>query len=176
MLAGELAKEQGSKVINSVVLLAPAGNIADGLIGSNFFSFQFDTEQLPEVVELPSGLRIGRDYFKTAYNLPIYDTAKQYEGPVEIIQGSADEVVPERYRRRFERAYGDKRAELHVLDGYDHEFTQNRQAVAQMVTDFVKTKAEATANGSSSDLMGTINSWWRQAVHWLAQIRTLLGV
>ena len=176
MLAGELAKEQGSKVINSVVLLAPAGNIADGLIGSNFFSFQFDTEQLPEVVELPSGLRIGRDYFKTAYNLPIYDTAKQYEGPVEIIQGSADDVVPERYSRRFERAYGDKRAELHVLDAYDHEFTQNRQAVAQMVTDFVKTKAEATANGSQSDLMGTISSWWQQAVHWLAQIRTLLGV
>ena len=115
MLAGEIAKEQGSSAIQSVVLLAPAGNIADGLIGSNFFSFQFDTEQLPEVVELPSGLRIGREYFRTAYNLPIYDTAKQYTGPVSIIQGTADDVVPERYGRRFERAYGAKQAELHIL-------------------------------------------------------------
>lgn len=172
MLAGEIAKEQGSSAIQSVVLLAPAGNIADGLIGSNFFSFQFDTEQLPEVVELPSGLRIGREYFRTAYNLPIYDTAKQYTGPVSIIQGTADDVVPERYSRRFERAYGDKQAELHILDGYDHEFTQNRQAVAQMVTDFIKAKAEA----KPQDTMSLISAWWQQLVSWFQNIRMALGI
>lgn len=172
MLAGEIAKEQGSNAIQSVVLLAPAGNIADGLIGSNFFSFQFDTEQLPEVVELPSGLRIGREYFRTAYNLPIYDTAKQYTGPVSIIQGTGDDVVPERYSRRFERAYGDKQAELHILDGYDHEFTQNRQAVAQMVTDFIKTKAEP----KPQDTMSLIGAWWQQVVSWFQSIRMALGI
>lgn len=172
MLAGNIAKEQGSQAIKSVVLLAPAGNIADGLIGSNFFSFQFDTEQLPEVVELPSGLRIGREYFRTAYNLPIYDTAKQYTGPVSIIQGAGDDVVPERYSRRFERAYGNKQAELHILDGYDHEFTQNRGAVAQIVTDFIKTKAEE----QPQDTMSLISAWWQQLVSWLLNIRTALGV
>lgn len=97
MLAGELAKEEAEDSIKSVVLLAPAGNIQDGLIGGSFFGIQYNVEELPEVVELPSGLKVGRNYFKTAYDLPIYETAKQYTGPVDIIQGSDDMVVPARY-------------------------------------------------------------------------------
>lgn len=84
MLAGELSQKEGSTAIQSLVLLAPASNIKDGALGSGTFGIQFNVEAMPEYIELPSGLRVGRNYFKTAYNLPIYETAKQYTGPVKL--------------------------------------------------------------------------------------------
>lgn len=163
MLAGELAKEEGQDSIKSVVLLAPAGNIQDGLIGGSFFGIQYNVEELPEVVELPSGLKVGRNYFKTAYNLPIYETAKQYTGPVDIIQGSDDMVVPARYAQRFDKEYA--RSEIHVLQGYDHEFTQNQSLVASMVKDFIVNKTSDSAPVDDADL-----PWWDKIIHWLKLI------
>lgn len=163
MLAGELAKEEAEDSIKSVVLLAPAGNIQDGLIGGSFFGIQYNVEELPEVVELPSGLKVGRNYFKTAYDLPIYETAKQYTGPVDIIQGSDDMVVPARYAQRFDKEYA--RSEIHMLQGYDHEFTQNQSLVASMVKDFIVNKTSDSALVDNATL-----PWWDKIIHWLKSI------
>ncbi|MDY3974045.1 MAG: alpha/beta fold hydrolase [Veillonella caviae] len=163
MLAGELAKEEGQDSIKSVVLLAPAGNIQDGLIGGSFFGIQYNVEELPEVVELPSGLKVGRNYFKTAYDSPIYETAKQYTGPVDIIQGSDDMVAPARYVQRFDKEYA--RSEIHMLQGYDHEFTQNQSLVASMVKDFIVNKTSDSAPVDDADL-----PWWDKIIHWLKSI------
>jgi len=163
MLAGELAKEEGQDSIKSVVLLAPAGNIQDGLIGGSFFGIQYNVEELPEVVELPSGLKVGRNYFKTAYDLPIYETAKQYTGPVDIIQGSDDMVVPARYAQRFDKEYA--RSEIHMLQGYDHEFTQNQSLVANMVKEFIVNKTSDSAPVDDATL-----PWWDKIIHWFKSV------
>lgn len=159
MLAGELAESEGSEAIKSVVLLAPAGNIKDGLIGGSFFGIQFNTDELPDVVELPSGLKVGRQYFQTAYDLPIYETAAEYTGPVDIIQGSEDMVVPPRYSRRFNEVYAN--SELHMMGGYDHEFTQNPALVARMVKDFIAQKTSESNTATTAD-----TTWWGMILAW----------
>lgn len=160
MLAGEIAKSEGNSAIQSIVLLAPAGNIKDGLIGSSFFGLQFNADELPDVVELPSGLKVGHQYFQTAYDLPIYEVAKAYTGPVAIVQGSEDMVVPTRYSRRFDQIY--ETSELHILDGYDHEFTQNPTEVSRLVRDFIVEHTKEQAQPT-----GTIDSWWQRIVSWI---------
>lgn len=87
MLAGELTEQYGNDAVKGLVLLAPAANIVDKTIGGAFFGVQFDTDTMPEYIELPSGLHVGRDYFKTAYSLPLYDTAKPVYGAGDYHSG-----------------------------------------------------------------------------------------
>ncbi|WP_295238766.1 alpha/beta fold hydrolase [Veillonella sp.] len=169
MLAGELSKEEGKTAIQSLVLLAPASNIKDGALGSGIFGIQFNVDTMPEYIELPSGLRVGRNYFKTAYNLPIYETAKQYTGPVKIIHGSQDEMVPTRYSKEFAHMYDN--VELEILDGYDHEFTQNMPAVANFVTKFIINSDVAKGQGVVTNNQST--SWWERLKQWVYEwVRT----
>lgn len=163
MLAGELSKEEGKTAIQSLVLLAPASNIKDGALGSGTFGIQFNIDTMPEYIELPSGLRVGRNYFKTAYNLPIYETAKQYTGPVNIIHGSQDGMVPTRYSKEFANMYDN--VELEILDGYDHEFTQNMPAVADIVTKFIVNSD--VARGQEVVANNQTPSWWERLKQWL---------
>lgn len=166
MLAGELSKEEGKTAIQSLVLLAPASNIKDGALGSGTFGIQFNVDTMPEYIELPSGLRVGRNYFKTAYNLPIYETAKQYTGPVKIIHGSQDEMVPTRYSKEFANVYDN--VELEILDGYDHEFTQNMPVVADLVTKFIVNSDVARGQEVIANDQST--SWWERLKQWLYEL------
>lgn len=142
MLAGELTEQYGNDAVKGLVLLAPAANIVDKTIGGAFFGVQFDTDTMPEYIELPSGLHVGRDYFKTAYSLPLYDTAKLYTGPVTIIQGKEDTVVPPRYAQRFVEIY--KHSTLEIVEGYDHEFSQNMPAIARGIVQSVQQDVNRT--------------------------------
>ena len=63
----------------------------------------------------------GRNYFVTAQTLPIYETALQYTGPVILVHGTADRVVPYTYSERYKNGY--KNAELYLLPGVDHGFS-----------------------------------------------------
>lgn len=169
MLAGELSNEEGKTVIQSLVLLAPASNIKDGALGSGTFGIQFNVDTMPEYIELPSGLRVGRNYFKTAYNLPIYETAKAYTGPVKIIHGSQDEMVPTRYSKDFANVYDN--VELEILDGYDHEFTQNMPVVADLVTKFIVNSDVAKGNNVVANNQEI--SWWERLKQWVYEwVRT----
>ncbi|SUP43317.1 alpha/beta hydrolase [Veillonella criceti] len=163
MLAGELSQKEGSTAIQSLVLLAPASNIKDGVLGSGTFGIQFNVETMPEYIELPSGLRVGRNYFKAAYNLPIYETAKQYTGPVKIIHGTQDEMVPTRYGKQFANIYNN--VELEILEGYDHEFTQNMPAVADKVTKFIVNSHVAKENNVVTN--NQLISWWEILKQWV---------
>lgn len=174
MLAGELTQEYGDDAVKSLVLLAPAGNIVDKTIGGAFFGVQFDTDNMPDYIELPSGLHVGRDYFKTAYTLPLYDTAKLYQGPVTVIQGRNDTVVPYRYAQRFVNIY--KQGNLELLDGYDHEFTQNMPAVARSVAETL----ERNINNSGGEVFNghyylqDFWTWVDKIIDWLEQAKVFL--
>ncbi|WP_251441622.1 alpha/beta hydrolase [Veillonella intestinalis] len=168
MLAGELSREEGKTAIQSLVLLAPASNIKDGALGSGIFGIQFNVDTMPEYIELPSGVRVGRNYFKSAYNLPIYETAKEYTGPVKIIHGSQDEMVPTRYSKEFANMYDN--VELEILDGYDHEFTQNMPAVADIVTKFI-VNSDVVKGRLEDDKALSV---WEQIRSWFYRILSLV--
>lgn len=135
MTAGELTES----ALSAVVLFAPAGVIRDDAIRGLSPSMQFmaDVNPLdpPEYIELHGGLRLGRNYVKTAQTLPIYQTARHYQGPALVIHGTADRIVPYPYGERFHEQWPDSRYEL--LDGFDHGFTQNMYRVADLATDFL---------------------------------------
>lgn len=89
-----------------------------------------------EVTILGGAYTIGRDYILTAQSLPIYETARQYDGPALVIHGKADTVVPYTYGKRF---YDDLRhARLCLLDGEDHMYEGRENRPAGIVAEFLE--------------------------------------
>lgn len=133
MVAGKL---NGS--IRSAALLAPAAVLRDDALRGQVLGAVYDAGNIPETVTVPGrNLHVGRNYFVTAQTLPIYETALQYEGPVILVHGTADRIVPYTYSERYKQGY--KNARLCLLPGVDHSFTdaQSRARAASLVSSFI---------------------------------------
>lgn len=132
MVAGEL----GDSVIKNVVLMAPAAVLRDDAIRGNTQGAQYDPWNLQsDYVELPRGYKLGRKYIESAVNLPIYETAWRYNGPVLVIHGTHDRVVPYTYSERYEQGYKD--CTLKLIPDEDHSFKKNTAEAALLATDWL---------------------------------------
>lgn len=132
MLAGQL----GAENIKALALMAPAAVLRDDAIRGNLFGTSFNSyDNVPEYVEIFGGHKVGRDYIKTSRDLPIYETAANYEGPVYLIHGTNDVIVPYTYSLRYQEIYNGG-AQIELLPGFNHSFTQDIQQVTKFVADF----------------------------------------
>lgn len=130
MTAGELAQD-----IAAVVLMAPAAVLRDDAIRGSTFGKQYNPLDPPEYVELWGGQRLGSKFIKTAFTLPIYETAAKYQGPALILHGNADRVVPYTYGERFHQQWPGSQYVL--LEYFDHGFSQNVYRTTDIVTDWL---------------------------------------
>lgn len=133
MTAGEL----GDKVIKNLVLMAPAAVLRDDALRGNTMGAQYDPWNMTaDYVQLPfGGLKLGRKYIETAVNLPIYETALNYTGPVLIIHGTHDRIVPYTYGERYNQGY--KNSSIKLIPGEDHSFTVNTSEAALYASDWL---------------------------------------
>lgn len=133
MTAGEL----GDKVIRNVVLMAPAAVLRDDALRGNTMGAMYDPWNMTtDYIQLPFGnLKLGRKYIESAVNLPIYETALNYTGPVLIIHGTHDRVVPYTYGERYNQGY--RNSSIKLIPGEDHSFTVNTAEAALYATDWL---------------------------------------
>lgn len=138
MVAGEL----GTEAFRAVALMAPAAVLRDDAIRGNTMGKMYDPLDPPEYVELWGGRKLGREYIKTAFSLPIYETAAKYEGPALIVHGTADRVAPYTYGLRYHQLW--KGSEYVQLDRYDHGFMQNINHATDIVAQYLLRKLKST--------------------------------
>jgi pimeloyl-ACP methyl ester carboxylesterase len=131
MVAGNL----GDKAISRVVLLAPAAVLRDDVIRGSTFGVNYDPLNPPEFVQLLNNRKLGREYIRTTFSLPIYETAEKYQGPACLIHGKSDRLVPFTCSERYHHDW--KGSELHLLDGFDHMFSQNPAQVIGIAVEFL---------------------------------------
>ncbi len=131
MTAGEL----GAAKIKSVVLLAPAAVLRDDAIRGNTMGATYDPFNPGEYVELFRGLKLGAEYIRTAFSMPIYETSAKYKGPALIIHGTGDRVVPYTYGERFHEIW--PKSKLEILDRADHGFSKETDKVASSSSKFL---------------------------------------
>lgn len=131
MTAGEL----GAAKIKSVVLLAPAAVLRDDAIRGNTMGATYDPFNPGEYVELFRGLKLGAEYIRTAFSMPIYETSAKYKGPALIIHGTGDRVVPYTYGERFREIW--PKSKLEILDRADHGFSKEIDKVASSSSKFL---------------------------------------
>ena len=121
--------------VSALVLLAPAAVLKENALNGTVLGVEFDPEQLPDSIGV-FGQEIGRGYLEDAQTLPIWEESKKFTGPVCIINGQEDEIVPVSVGERYHELYPG--SELHVLDGTGHTFSGSTEDVAAIVTEFVK--------------------------------------
>ena len=67
--------------------------------------------------------------------LPFYETAGAYKGPVRIIQGTGDDLVPVSCAKRVQKAI--PQSELVLLPGLNHSYTQNLSEAVDSAAEFL---------------------------------------
>ena len=135
MTAGEL----GAEKISRVVLLAPACVLKDDVRNGCTFGSRYDPKNPPEFVTLPGGNEIGREFIKTAYDLPIFETARKFKGPVSLIHGTGDPIARTDHVLRFDKEYA--HSELHLMEGDDHGLSKTFGDVCGIVAEFMSRDA-----------------------------------
>lgn len=125
-----LTASRHPKNIGALALMYPAFSITAN--AQQQFSSYAD---VPANVDL-FGFNLGRVYFKKLFNMNITKTATKFNGPVLIVHGQQDDIVPIRYPR--EAAHNFKHAQFKVLPEAGHDFAGNdRSQAIQYMDNFV---------------------------------------
>lgn len=137
MTAGEL----GSDEIKCEVLLAAAAVLRDDAIRGTTQGASYDPYNLKgDYVELPprmdgERLKVGKNYIDTAMNLPIYETSENYDGPVMILHGTHDRIVPYTYSERYHEKL--KNSNIRLISDENHTFSNTCDESALLVADWL---------------------------------------
>lgn len=131
MSVGEL----GSKKIKAAVLMCPAAVLRDDCIKGQLMGKHYNPLDPPEVVQVGNKC-IGREFIKTTFRLPIYETAERFHGRACIIHGTGDRTAPYTYGIQYHNIWPG--SEYHELEGYDHGFNPDPQRAVSIAIDFLK--------------------------------------
>ncbi len=133
MLAGRL--ERAGTPPAGLVLLAAASIIQEFARKGRIFTVHCDPANPPE--RLPVfGYDIGREYILSAQCLPIAEESAWYTGPVCVVQGTWDPIVPVSCAEQYHQGY--KHSELHTLLAAGHLFHPRRRRLRRLLLLFLR--------------------------------------
>ncbi|MBR1489653.1 MAG: alpha/beta fold hydrolase [Bacteroidales bacterium] len=137
VVAGMLAGELGAGEVTALVQLAPAAVLKDDALNGVLMGKTYDPANPPEKLRVFFH-SVGKCYFQVAQKLPIYETSAKYDGPVCLIHGTEDSIVPHRYSEQYDAVY--KNSVLHILEGENHILSKRRPEVMSLSVEFLKDK------------------------------------
>ena len=95
------------------------------------------TKDPPEYIRCWGIYKLGREYLVTTQQLDIFGTSATYDGPVLLLHGDRDGIVPMWCSERYLEAYG-ANATLKVVKGENHTITRRRKQVIGETVEFFK--------------------------------------
>lgn len=134
MLAGELADEGHAP--EKLILLAPGAVIKEACQGGHFFGQRFDPKNPPEYIRCFGIYKLGREYLTTTQQLDIYGISARYQGPVCLIHGTKDRIVPLWCSRKYDGIY--RNSQLHLIEGEAHTMHKKQNETCAIICDFLK--------------------------------------
>lgn len=126
MLASKYPKE-----VKSLILLYPAFSITD------YAQVAFKSiNRVPDTLNLV-GFTVGKNYFAKLFNYDLLRSATKYNGPVLIMHGTDDIIVPETYSEKANKKF--KHSKLYIFKHAGHDFKGKYVTRAnRLITDFLK--------------------------------------
>ena len=136
VVAGMTAAELGRERVKSVVLLAPAASLRDDIVRGDFFDVKFDPNKPAKYyLTIFGNHKVGLDYITTLKDLPIYETTAKYTGPVFIMHGKSDTIVP--YTCGILYHHFCPNSQLELVDYADHGFMNDLPGTMKKAADFL---------------------------------------
>ena len=126
MLAAALKHE----FIKGLIPMSPAVMIPQEAREGKLLGFEFDPENIPEVLDA-EGWSLGGNYVRVAQMIHPEEFIAGYGGPVLLVHGDADEDVPVRCSIDAAKQYED--AELVLIKGDSHCFDYHLEEVVEAI-------------------------------------------
>lgn len=133
MTAGILSARGESPA--GLVLIAPGSVIQDACRNGHFFGAEFNPSDPPEYVKCFGMMKLGREYILETQTLDIYGISSAFSGPVRIIHGSKDKIVPVSCSEKYAETYGES-SELIIVEGENHLISRRLRKVRDLSVDF----------------------------------------
>lgn len=125
----------------ALILLAPGAVIKEACQGGHFFGNTFDPNDPPEYITCFHHYKLGRNYLLQTQQLDIYGVATNYQGPVCIIHGTDDGIVPLWCSEKYQAIYAD--AEMHIVEGENHLIIKKLPTVIRLIQEFLRARVGA---------------------------------
>jgi pimeloyl-ACP methyl ester carboxylesterase len=139
MTAGRIATmPTTAKPLYALALIAPATVLKNACQNGKLFDARFDPVNPPEYVKCFGLMKLGREYLLTTQQLDIYGTACAYHGPVLILHGKNDRLVPLWCSQQYLTTYPATTSQLTIIEGENHRISRKTKKVATLVTQFFK--------------------------------------
>ena len=122
--------------VNALVLFYPALCIPDDARRGQMMFARFDPANIPEIIQC-GPMKLGRCYAESVIGMDSIREISSYNGPVLIVHGTADRIVPLRYAEQAAAAY--PHGSLKIIEGGEHMFRgrHDKEAIATL-TDFLR--------------------------------------
>lgn len=133
MLAGMLTQDGTPPA--SLILLAPGAVIKDATQAGHFFGNHYNPTDPPEYIKCFRTYKLGRQYMLTTPHLDIYGVSSHYQGPVCIIHGTRDGIVPLWCSQRYHSIY--RQSNLHLIEGENHLMVSHLRETKAIITQFL---------------------------------------
>ena len=135
VVAGMTAGRLGAEKVACIVQLAAAAVLKDDALHGVLMGKHYDPANPPESLRVFFH-KVGRRYFEVARNLPIYEQSSAYEGPVLLLHGKQDSIVPPSYSERYHEVY--KNSSIKFYDGENHILSKRRDEVVSDTVAFLR--------------------------------------
>ena len=132
MLAGRL--QEAGTAPSALVLMAPASNIKDFAAEGRFFGISCNPLDPPASISI-YGIKVGRKYILSAQALDVFGEASRYTGPVCLLQGDSDKIVPPSCSQEYHENYSN--SELHIINGCGHQFLGHKREADSFFLNFL---------------------------------------
>lgn len=119
----------------AILPISPGWMVPEYAREGRFLGIEFDPKRVPDEFTLGE-LHISGNYVRAAQLLHMEDSIQRYEGPVLIVHGSADEMVPVEYARKAAGLY--KNCTLEEIPGDTHCFDYHLDKVTATVGRFLR--------------------------------------
>ena len=133
MLAGRL--EKAGTPPAGLIQLAPASILKEYASKGKFLSVRCNPKNPPETISV-YGFKMGREYILSAQTLPIEEESSWFTGPVCLLHGTKDKIVPLACSKEYDTLY--RNSELHIISGTEHLFLFHRQIVRRLIIEFLR--------------------------------------
>ena len=130
-LVAALAAGMEADRIRGLILRAPAFMIPQAAREGMLLGHSFDPDHVPEMASTVKGLELEGNYIRVAQTLRAEDAADRYRGPVLILHGDQDDVVPLQDSVRMAARYQNCRME--VLEGEGHHFDRDPERMKDLI-------------------------------------------